>query len=202
MPKRVTPEDVLKQKIREPNIISLQGGGASFCAGLPGIFKLTDLVVSGLRNESRRTFEEITQFLVDNGIENGNIEDILSELYHRLSAVALELHDKERLNTTFEKVCQCIQNALKVQSSTEYHKEFLSRVVSRREAEPAQKEPPVQIFTTNYDLLIELACKESCMVAVNGFEGFFRRRWNPSCFDYDIGKATGHTRSPRFEPSA
>ena len=76
------------------------------------------------------------------------------------------------------------------------------RIVSRREAEPAAKAPPVQIFTTNYDLLIELACEESHIVAINGFEGFFHRRWNPCCFDYDIGKATTHAQTPRFEPSA
>jgi hypothetical protein len=89
-----------------------------------------------------------------------------------------------------------------VDTSTEYHKEFVKRLVSRRDAEPAKKAPPIQIFTTNYDLLIELACEESGIVVINGFEGIFLRRWSPSCFDYDIGKATTHVKTPRFEPSA
>jgi len=38
-------------------------------------------------------------------------------------------------------------------------------------------------------------------VAINGFEGIFRRRWNPSSFEYDIGKATAHVKTPRFDPS-
>ncbi|HUV13809.1 MAG TPA: SIR2 family protein, partial [Acidobacteriota bacterium] len=29
-----------------------------------------------------------------------------------------------------------------------------------------------------------------------------RRRWNPSSFDYDVGSATGHPQTPRFQPSA
>ena len=47
-----------------------------------------------------------------------------------------------------------------------------------------------------------MACDESKIVAINGFEGIFLRRWNPHCFDYDIGKATNHARTPRFESSA
>ena len=202
MGKKHTLEDVLKQKIREPQIIYLLGGGASFCAGLPGIFKLTDLVPSRLCNESRSMFDEIVRFLTDNGIKNPNIEDLLSELYHRLSGAGLGHLNKERFKATFQEVCHCIQNILKVDGPTEYHKHFVLGIVSRRETEPAKKAPPVQIFTTNYDLLIELACEESHIVAINGFEGFYNRRWNPGCFDYDIGKATTHAQTPRFEPSA
>jgi hypothetical protein len=202
MRKEYTLENVLKQKIRESQIIYLLGAGASFCAGLPGIFRLTDLVRSQLCNISRSTFDEIIQFLTDNRIENPNIEEVLSELYYRLSAVGSTHRNKEQHKAIFEEICHCIQNILKVDSSTEYHKEFVRRIVSRREAEPAKKVPPVQIFTTNYDLLIELACEESHIVIINGFEGIFHRRWNPCCFDYDIGKATTHTQTPRFEPSA
>lgn len=197
-----TLKEIIAQKLREPNTVFLLGGGTSFCARLPGIFQLTDLVLSKLRNTPRNTFKEIIQFLTDNGIENPNIEEVLSELYHRLSAVALAQRDRARFKTAFEEVCQCIQNTLKVDGPTEYHKNFVLRIVSRRESEPAKKAPPVQIFTTNYDLLIELACEESHIVAINGFEGVFHRRWNPACFDYDIGKATTHVQTPRFDPSA
>ncbi|GAH96923.1 unnamed protein product, partial [marine sediment metagenome] len=202
MAKKRTLENVLKQKIRDPKIIYLLGGGASFCAGLPGIFELTDLVRFKLRNIPSNMFDEITQFLTDNRIKNPNIEEVLSELHHRLSGAGLGHRNKERLKTTFEEVCQCIQNILKVDGPTEYHKNFMLRIVSRREAEPAKKAPPVQIFTTNYDLLIELACEESHIVAINGFEGVFNHRWKPGSFDYDIGKATTHAQTPRFEPSA
>ena len=200
--KKRTLKETLAQKLREPNTVFLLGGGASFCAGLPGIFQLGDSVLSRLRNIPRSTFEEIVQFLTDNGISDPNIEEVLSELCHRLNAVCLRHHDKERFKVAFEEVCQCIQNTLKVDGPTEYHKEFLLRVVKRREAEPAKKAPPVQIFTTNYDLLIELACEESHIVAINGFEGIFYRRWDPNCFDDDIGRATTHAQTPRFEPSA
>ena len=200
--KKRTLEETLAQKLREPNTVFLLGGGASFCAGLPGSFQLTDLVRSELHDTPLSTFNEITQSLTDSGIENPNIEEVLSELYHRLAGTGLGHRSTERLQTTFEEVCQRIQHILRVDGPTEYHKQFLLRVVSRREAEPAEKAPPVQIFTTNYDLLIELACEESDIVAINGFEGVFRRRWRPACFDYDIGKATSHVRTPRFDPSA
>jgi len=95
MAKKRTLEDVLKQKIRDHKIIYLLGGGASFCAGLPGIFELTDLVRSKLRNMSRSMFDEITQFLTNNSIENPNIEDVLSELHHRLSGAGLGHRNKD-----------------------------------------------------------------------------------------------------------
>ncbi len=202
MAKKLTLENVLKQKLREPKVIYLLGGGASFCAGLPGIFRLTELVQLGLHNTSRSVFGEIIQSLTDNNIENLNIEEVLSELYHRLSSTGLGHDDKKQLKVTLEEICQLIQNNLNVDGSSEYHKEFLKCLVSRREAEPAKKAPPVQIFTTNYDLLIELACEESHIVLINGFEGIFHRYWNPGCFDFDIGKATNHPKNPRFEPSS
>jgi len=202
MAKKFILEDVLKKKLSEPKIIYLLGAGASFCAGLPGIFQLTNLVRSQLHNTSLNGFDGIIQSLTDSGIKEPNIEDILSELYYRLSAIAPAHPKRKQFKIIFEEVCQVIHNTLKVDTTTEYHKEFVQRVVSRREAEPAKKAPPVQIFTTNYDLLIELACEESHMVAINGFEGIFHRRWNLGCFDCDIGKATTHPKTPRFEPSA
>lgn len=200
--KKYTLEETLARKLRTSNTVFLLGSGASFCAGLPGVSRLTDLVGSQLQTAARTTFEEMTRFLTDNGIVNPNIEEVLSELQYRLSALASPPQDKERLEVTFDEVCRCIQNALKVDGPTEYHKDFINRIVSRRAAEPAKKAPPVQIFTTNYDLLIELACEESSIVAINGFEGIFDRRWTPACFDYDIGRATSHAKTSRFEPSA
>ena len=194
--------EILKRKLRNPHTIFLLGAGASSCAGLPGVNELTELIHSQLHPKNRSTFEEISQALTANGIENPNIEEILSEICYRLNSLVLSSHKKEGVQDTFDMICQCIHNTLKVDSPTDYHKEFVSRIVSRREAEPAKKAPPVQIFTTNYDLLIELACEELHMVAINGFEGVFRRCWNPKCFDYDIGKATEHAQTPRFEPSS
>jgi hypothetical protein len=201
--KKHTLKETLAQKLREPNTVFLLGGGASFCAELPGISQLRDLVRSKLCDVPLSTFDEIIRFLTDTGgIENPNIEEVLSELYHRLRSTGLEHCNNKRFKATFEGICQCIRNILNANVPTEYHKDFVLRIVSRREAEPAGKAPPVQIFTTNYDLLIELACEESDIVAINGFEGFFHRRWNPCCFDDDIGKATTHAQTPRFEPSA
>lgn len=200
--KRRTPKQTLAQKLREPNVAYLLGAGASFCAGLPGTVKLTSLIRSELRSECRATFERITGCLSESGVENPTIEEVLSELCHRFSGAGTEPAEKLRCEAAFREACQCIQRVLEVDHPTEYHKDFVVRAVSRREAEPATKAPPVQIFTTNYDLLLELACEESDVVVINGFEGIFRRRWNPASFDCDIGRATSHPQTPRFEHSA
>ena len=77
--------------------------------------------------------------MTDNGIGNPNVEELLSELSHRLSGVGLGHRNEERLKTTLDEVCQRIQNILKVDSPTEYQKDFVLRMVSRREAESARK---------------------------------------------------------------
>lgn len=202
MARKRTVEESLALKLREPRSVFLLGGGASFCAGLPGIDGLTDVVRSSLAGVAAATFEDIVESLLEYGLENPTIEDILSELYHRLASLSGTASDRERLEVTYGDVTRCIQDALRVEGPTEYHKQLVMRLVGRRRAEPAAGAPPVQIFTTNYDLLIELACEESRTVVINGFEGVFRRRWNPSSFDYAIGRATTHAQARRFEPSA
>lgn len=202
MPRRRTLEETLARKLGVPQTIFLLGAGASFCAGLPGVAGLTRLIRSQLRDPQKRVFEAIMQSLIDSGVENPTIEEVLSELYHHLSAMGIPSSRKKTYQVTFEEAVRCMQNALRVDVSTEYHKEFISRIVSRRNAEPADRAPPVRIFTTNYDLLIELACEDQGVVVINGYEGIFRRQWNHTSYDYDIGKATTHARNRRFEPSA
>ena len=104
MTKKYTPKETLAQKLREPNTIFLLGGGTSVCAGLPGIFELTSLVQSKLCNVHRSTFDEITKSIADSGTEAPNIEEVLSELYNRLSAAGLADHDRERFKATFEDI--------------------------------------------------------------------------------------------------
>ena len=95
MAKKHGLENVLKDKLKGPRVIYLLGGGASFCAGLPSVSKLTSLVLSKLRNSSRFTFDEIVQCLVNNGIKDPNIEEILTELHYRLSATDLAIPVKK-----------------------------------------------------------------------------------------------------------
>ena len=201
MPKKRSIEDILRQKLREPQIVYLLGAGASICAGLPGTIELTKQVKSSLKDESSCVFEEITQSLSVQ-MANPNIEDVLSELSNRLCCSDLTDDRRRRLQKASDEICHFINNVLRVDQSTEYHRQFVLRLVSRRRSEPSAKAPPVQIFTVNYDLLLELACEESNLVAVNGFEGIFRRRWNPESFDMDIGTATDHVQKARFDRSA
>jgi len=197
-----TIEDRLAQRLSDPNIVYLLGAGCSSCAGLPGTVGLTQVVESELRGEAATVFQEVKRCLVVTGIEEPNIEEILSELQHRLDAKGTRRSRRDRYRHAHDAACRCIRNALLVDQSTEHHKGFIERLVSRRRAEPAPGAPPVRIFTTNYDLLIELACEECDVVFVNGFEGVFRRHWMPSCFEYDVGKQTLHAKTPRFEQSA
>ena len=201
MSKKKTIEDIIRQKLREPRTIYLLGAGSSICAGLPGIDDMTKIVQYKLKGTDRMLYDQLVASLISNGIAAPAIEEILSELSNRLNSSNLPSSEKVEVENTLSQICKYIQEALFVEQPTLEHKEFLTRIVSRREAEPSHKAPPINIFTTNYDLLIELACEASNLVTINGCEGIFHRQWNLACFNLDIGRATTHTKTSRFKPS-
>jgi hypothetical protein len=63
----------------------------------------------------------------------------------------------------------------------ETHITFIKRIISR---------PPelhkVNIFTLNYDILLEKGCEYSEVFCCNGFSGFHNRFFSPSSFDLNL----------------
>jgi hypothetical protein len=172
------------------------------CAGLPGTHQLTDLVRSKLKGNAVKCYQRIVTVLVNKGITKPNIEDILSELLHLRSGSTESSSDGSTIDETFKKIGYIIRSCFSVQKTTEYHKQFVRKLSNRRSAEPAEGAPPVQIFTVNYDLLLECACEEVGLVYMNGFENVFRRKWSSACFNDEIGRLTTHTKNRRFELSS
>ncbi len=61
------------------------------------------------------------------------------------------------------------------------HKKFLDKITSRK-----VNDPRVQVFTTNYDTLIEQASNEGGFVLIDGFSFHQPRQFSGRYFDYDI----------------
>lgn len=66
-------------------------------------------------------------------------------------------------------------------SKNEYHNRLLKRLLSR-----SSKLNKINIFTLNYDVLIEKTAEDMGIVVNNGFTGFHNRIFNPSSFHLDV----------------
>lgn len=75
-----------------------------------------------------------------------------------------------------------IAKACKIQLQPQApHKDFLNKIIARKPSDPR-----VQLFTTNYDLLFEMAANESGFVVIDGFSFTQPRRFSGRYFDLDI----------------
>jgi hypothetical protein len=110
---------------------------------------------------------------------NKDIEGLLSFiiLYEKLNGRIKNGEDIliEKLEAKIAKAC-----SLKLQSQAP-HKDFLNKITARKPSDPR-----VQLFTTNYDLLFEMAANESGFVVIDGFSFTQPRKFSGRYFDLDI----------------
>lgn len=136
---------------------------------IPDVAGLTNVIIDSFGNNSESLLSKIIQNLKTN-IPNPTIEDILS--YIRLLKqipTGGKLHDvnDSDINSLEESICEAIEREVNVQlpdNNTPYHK--LASWISS-----VNREHPVEIFTTNYDLLIEQAFEEINVPYFDGFVG-------------------------------
>lgn len=108
-----------------------------------------------------------------------DIEGLLSYLilFEKLNG-EIKLGDnvlREALELKIAEACK-----LKLQPQAP-HKDFLNKIIARKPSDPR-----VQLFTTNYDLLFEMAANESGFVIIDGFSFTQPRRFSGRYFDLDI----------------
>lgn len=139
---------------------------------IPDIDGITKAVREAITQDSQYgpLLEKIDHQFRQDGRNDVNIEDILNRV-RGLRSVAgnepvrgLSATDLENLD---EKICQTIHdlaNKALPSTDTPYH-----RVASWIDA--IERENPVEIFTTNYDLLMEQACEDRRVPYFDGFAG-------------------------------
>lgn len=125
----------------------------------------------------------LSHFQTDRG-ENPNVEDILTHI-RSLRAVAgndtvrgLKATDLDKLD---EAICTTIVNVMDKtlpQSNTPYHKvaAWIGAI---------QRTEPVEIFTSNYDLLVEQALEANRVPYFDGFVGSYRTFFDPPAMEDD-----------------
>ena len=179
------------------NLGFLMGAGTSMSIGLPGIDKLTELVEGALSPDKfKNIFAQIkSEFSVD----TPNVELVLNRI--RLVRELLNddknnLHNGitgEDIKNLDREVCKAIHkavNTIEIKDATPH--ELLAQWLH---SSYARRNTPVEIFTTNYDLLFEKAMEKSSVPYFDGFIGSVNPFFSPESVDADNKK-----RNPEFHP--
>ncbi len=170
------------------------GAGSSFAAGYPLTSKLTTHVLKKLSSPEIELIEKILKKkgqILD--VEKGEPDiEILSDFINRASTTG-GYKDIDSLTDSIRKYIVDVINEVAA-PNLEYHIKFLKGLKSRLQ----NRNEPIWIFTTNYDLCFEMAAAKAHIPVHNGFEGIANRYFDIERLDLKYGKVDYHTR--KFEP--
>lgn len=158
-----------KLATRSRHVCVLLGAGVARSCGLPDVAQLQDRVLSDLNSGNREAFAR--------QLEGRNIEEALSRL-RRIAALitggqvvdGLTAAESAALDTA---VCQAIVKALDIEGADLAPAYHLAAWAAR-----ADYRLPVEIFTVNYDLLLETALESLRVPYFDGFVGTIRARFH------------------------
>jgi hypothetical protein len=158
-----------KLSARSRHVCAFLGAGTSAACGLPDVAKLEELVTKGLRGEQRKAFEK--------QLRGRNLEQALS----RIRRIEVLLNDGtgkvdglsgETASALDRQVCKLIVKHLKVADAN-----LTPMLQFAVWAAQANYDEPLELFTVNYDLLLETALEQLGVPYFDGFVGFLRARF-------------------------
>lgn len=181
------------------NLLLLVGSGASVAVGGPSMPALWEEAAES----QKATFAEVCD-AVGHPKDKKDIEALLSRCQGALAFAPAKaavitsfiksvegiIRDRCRKVEEWEKVKETKQTPLETITP---HLTLLSRVVPRR-----QDLPRTRIFTTNYDLCLELAAKERRMPILDGFDLITPRTFDGRWFDYDFVRRSSKEGAPNY----
>lgn len=185
------------------NVGFLFGAGTSFEAGYPLMSGLTTTVFSKLDDNDKGIIETAINFHNEANQTKFNIENNIPDIELLLNIIKdLQTGKSGYYSTVYkleQKIKQLIFDTLKNINNYNLnnHIIFLNYLRSK----VGTNHVPMWIFTTNYDMLIELASSEVNLYLENGFCGTIKRFFDLDCFK----RVQGHLHlekhnSYNFEP--
>lgn len=154
---------------------------------IPDIEGLTKIVCdefTNKKNPNKESFEKILSQLKQDGVSSPNIEDILSHI-RSLRQVAgrdivrgLDAPTLDKLDGAISETIASHSKKLLPNTNSAYHK-IAAWISSTSRSEP------VEIFTTNYDLLTEQALEELRVPHFDGFVGSYKTFFDPQAMEED-----------------
>jgi hypothetical protein len=187
-PTKFTSELSSKMASRSRHVCAFLGAGSSQACGLPGVAELQERVVLALKDGNKEVFKR--------QLEGRNLEGALTRI-RRIAALVSEEETFEGLTHQKAKeldtaVCKAIVKELNIESANIEPAYNFAAWTAR-----ADYNLPVEIFTVNYDLLLETALDHVHVPYFDGFVGTIRagfhtelvestsgsdRKWIPSFF--------------------
>lgn len=178
------------------NIGFFFGAGTSKEAGFPLTDELTKKVINGLDSGEKIILEgllkkEDISYSFDKGEPDIEvISDIISR--HKLSETGNDIDDLEISIRKRIVEALVINDNLKLETHVKFLKTFRTLISNRPE--------PIWIFTTNYDLLLEMAAMEAKIPIYNSFEGVLNRYFDIERFNLKRGIVSKKTFQEYKEP--
>jgi hypothetical protein len=172
------------------------GAGTSMAVGLPGVVQLTRKVRDKLTGKQKEAFEAL---IVD--CKSESIEDILNKLrlYREVigedeQKVMIKIEGKTFGQEFDLAVCKAISELVSKSSAStiQPHLDLVNWLFRYQ----SNRIHPVEIFTTNYDLLFEEAFEERRLPYFDGFIGTINPFLVPECIEAENNKLTGHVYVP------
>lgn len=159
-----------KLATRSRHVCAFLGAGIARACGLPDVKELQKIVLDGLAGTQKSAFNK--------QLEGRNLEQALSRL-RRLAALlagtsqALDDLTAEQAKALDAAVCQAIVKALSIDGKDLRPVEQFAAWVAR-----TNYHLPVELFTINYDLLLETALENLRVRYFDGFIGTVRARFH------------------------
>jgi hypothetical protein len=138
---------------------------------IPDVAGLTEIILNKLKNDvTPSDCDRLVKQMIDDGIIEPNIEDILSQVRSLRQVAgkgAVREFTKEELDCLDKEICEIISEIVDkplLSLETPYHG-------LAAWARAIERDKPIHIFTTNYDLLMEQALEEEGCPYFDGFIG-------------------------------
>lgn len=188
-PTEIIRNEILSKYLLSENLHFLMSNGCSMYAGSKAINVLEETEDKKLLKSFKFSGKVKNKDLeiVINSLEKERPEKALDRLYEIKSycenILTCDISCKELIEfiDRYKKIF--IENYVFTidYSTNSYHKAILKRITSRN-----SKLNKVNIFTLNYDVLIEKTAEEMGIIINNGFIGFHNRVFNPASFHLDV----------------
>jgi len=159
------------------------GAGTSMAVGLPGVFALTKQISEKLTEPFKSQFEALHK-----EASSDNIEQILNKLRtvreyigDSLELELLTIKGKDSASLLDVEICKAISSIVYKTDITEIipHLIFSNWLFQNQ----ATRYSPIELFTTNYDLLIEQALEHKRLPYFDGFVGSINPFLIPECIE-------------------
>ncbi len=178
--------EILTGWITGPDTCFLIGAGCSICAEKPSIDELTEKVLEGpCDDELKQKFNEIKSV----SARPPTIEDLMNYL---IKSNYILLRTKNSNKHEIEKNCELLKQIktkiIKIVDDdwrpSEFHTRFFRRLCSQN-----SRKRPCDIFSLNYDTILEASLDKCKIPYVDGFRGGNRAWFDPEVYNLDAKAA-------------